>query len=307
MKNYTRRRVVQTIGTAAVGALICPTLAFDKPSEIRTRKIKSSGEDLPIVGLGTWQSFDAQNNTELRKQLTEVLLKMNANGGSVIDSSPMYGSSEKVVGDLTSQLKIQNSYFYATKVWTSGKQAGIDQMSQSMQKMQRSTMDLIQIHNLVDWKTHMATLKDMKNKGLIRYWGITHYTDSSHDSLAKIIKDEKPDFAQFNYSIRGRHAEKFLLNTSKENGCAVIINGPFESGSLFRAIKGKKLPEWCADLDINSWAQYFLKYILGEEAVNCVIPGTSKPHHVVDNMRAGHGRLPDAKERAKMVNYLNDL
>lgn len=262
---------------------------------------------MPLVGLGTWQSFDVGKDQEQRKQLTEVLLKMKEKGGRLIDSSPMYGSSEQVVGDLSAQANIQEAFFYATKVWTSGKEAGREQIARSMQRMKRRQMDLVQIHNLIDWKTHLATLKEMKAQGKIRYWGITHYTDSSHASLAKIIKGEKPDFAQFNYSITGRHADHFLFKTAKDNGTAVIINRPFEGGSLFRKTKGKTLPPWCEDLEIASWAQYFLKYILAEEAVNCVIPGTSKPHHVIDNMMAGYGRLPSSTERKKMLNYLTAL
>ncbi|SHJ02310.1 aldo/keto reductase [Pseudozobellia thermophila] len=307
MKNYSRRQAIKSISSLTAGTLVWPQYALEAKKEMGHRKIPSTGELLPLVGLGTWQSFDAGNDQDLRKQLTKVLLEMYKKGGRLIDSSPMYGSSEKVVGDLTSKLRVQDSFFYATKVWTSGKQAGVDQIAQSMQKMKRSKMDLIQIHNLVDWKTHLATLKEMKAQGQIGYWGVTHYTDSSHAALAKVIKDERPDFVQFNYSIMGRHAEKFLLNTAKEQGTAVIINRPFEGGSLFRKTKGKALPPWCAELEIASWAQYFLKYILSEEAVNCVIPGTSKPHHVVDNMMAGHGKLPNLSERKKMLAYIKSI
>ena len=176
-----------------------------------------------------------------------------------------------------------------------------------MQKMQRQQMDLMQIHNLVDWETHIKTLKDWKLEGKIRYWGFTHYTNASHDTLIKLIKQEKPDFVQFNYSINERNAEKRLLDTAKEYGTAVIINQPFDSGNLFRKIQGKQLPDWCTDMDINSWGQYFLKYILGHEAVTCVIPGTSKVKHLIDNMGAGYGRLPNAKERKMMIEYLNTL
>lgn len=274
---------------------------------MKTRKIESSGQLLPVVGLGTWQSFDVGNNSVERARLSEVLIQMKAKGGRVIDSSPMYGSSETVVGDLSSELGIQDHFFYATKVWTSGKQAGIGQMANSMKKMKRDTIDLMQIHNLVDWQTHHKTLLTMKDSGKIRYWGITHYTDASHKSLAKIIKDEKPDFVQFNYSINQRNAENELLATAQDHGTAVILNRPFDGGSLFRLTRGKDLPVWCEDLDIRSWAQYFLKYLLADEAVNCVIPGTSKPHHLVDNMNAGYGRFPNRKERKKMLDYISTL
>ncbi|MEX0313002.1 MAG: aldo/keto reductase [Allomuricauda sp.] len=279
-------------------------IAMDK---IRTRPIPSSGEALPIVGVGTWQTFDVGGSSEKRKVLTQVLSELHRFGGSAIDSSPMYASSERVVGNLTSNLAFQDELFYATKVWTSGKQAGIRQMEASMQKMRRKKMDLMQIHNLVDWKIHVKTLKTWKEEGKIRYWGITHYVDSSHSALEKIIKSERPDFVQFNYSIRSRHAENSLFDTVEKYGVATLINQPYESGSLFRRVKGESIPEWAKEYDINSWGQYFLKFILSNKQVTCVIPGTSKPHHMIDNMKAGLGRMPDQKARNKMAAYLRSL
>jgi len=305
--DFNRREALQLLSCATAGAFLMPSLMAFKTNAMIKRKIPSSGEELPIVGLGTWQTFDVGNNQEERMQLTEVLKEMKKLGGTVIDSSPMYGTSEKVVGDLCVQLNIQDSFFYATKVWTSGKQAGIDQMNASMTKMQRKQMDLMQIHNLVDWETHIKTLRDWKLEEKIGYWGFTHYTDASHDTLAKLIKQEKPDFVQFNYNINDRHAEDRLLGTAKDHGVAVIINQPFDSGNLFRTIRGKQLPEWCAEIDINSWGQYFLKYILGHDAVNCVIPGTSQAKHAIDNMGAGYGKLPNAKERKRMIEHLKTL
>ncbi|KQC31580.1 aldo/keto reductase [Flagellimonas eckloniae] len=281
-----------------------PLNANDK---VHTRIIPSTREAIPIVGLGTWQTFDVGNSSEKRKILNQVLVEMNRLGGTVIDSSPMYGSSEKVVGDLTSTLDFGNKLFYGTKVWTTGRQAGIQQMEASMKKMQRAKMDLIQIHNLTDWKTHVKTLKDWKEQGKIRYLGITHYVDSSHSSLEEIIKSERPDFVQFNYSIKSRHAEKSLFDTARKYKTATLINQPYESGSLFRLIKGKELPQWAKEQDINSWGQYFLKFILANENVSCVIPGTSKPHHMIDNMGAGLGKIPDTNLRNKMVAHLKSL
>jgi len=306
-KTYTRRQASKSLAFIAFGTAFLPYLESIKNQQMTTRKIPSSGRQLPVVGLGTWQTFDVGNDGSARAQLSEVLKKMKAKGGQVIDSSPMYGSSEQVVGDLTSELGIQDDFFYATKVWTSGRQAGIDQMAKSMKKMKRESMDLMQIHNLVDWQTHLKTLRAMKENGKIEYWGITHYTNASHKTLIQIIKDEKPDFVQFNYSINERNAEKGLLETAMDQGTAVILNRPFDGGSLFRLTRGKALPEWCEELDIRSWAQYFLKYLLAEKAVNCVIPGTSKPHHLVDNMMAGYGRFPSGKERIKMLDHLNTL
>ncbi|MGB5819613.1 MAG: aldo/keto reductase [Saonia sp.] len=307
MKKYSRRDVTKMMACFSAGAVVSPTLlSFQEGSMIR-RKIPSSGESLPVVGLGTWQSFDVGNDLSSRITLKKVLTHMKAYGGKCIDSSPMYGSSEEVVGDLTSELQIQDNFFYATKVWTSGKQSGIDQMHTSMERMNRKRMDLMQIHNLVDWKTHSKTLRDWKERGKISYWGITHYTNSSHDTLAKIIKSEKPDFVQFNYSINQRNAEKSLLRVAKENKTAVLINRPYDGGSLFSSTRGKELPDWCKDLKISSWGQFFLKYILSNDAVNCVIPGTSKPHHMIDNMKAGMGVLPTETIKKKMIRYLEDL
>ena len=270
-----------------------------------TRKIPASGEDLPVVGLGTWQTFDVGSSESERKTLKEVLTLMKEKGGKVIDSSPMYGSSEKVVGDLTTELVIQNYFFYATKVWISGKEQGINQMNESFRKMNRDKMDLMQIHNLVDWKTHLKTLRDWKEQGKIRYLGITHYTESAYDNLEEIMKKEKPDFVQFNYSIDSQEAERRLLPAAKDLGIAVLINRPYGGGSLFSRVKGKEIPEWAKEFDINSWGQFFLKFILSNEAVTCVIPGTSKPKHLVDNMMAGYGALPDKKTAGRMAEYFN--
>ncbi|MEW2922211.1 aldo/keto reductase [Muricauda sp. ANG21] len=305
---YNRREAIQLSVLAGLGlSLSGYSSAFNKLEKIQARPIPSSGELIPIVGLGTWQSFDVGNSKEQRDVLTEVLMEMNRLGGKMIDSSPMYGSSERVVGDLTAQLDFGNALFYATKVWTSGQTAGIRQMQDSMEKMQRRTMDLMQIHNLVDWKTHVKTLKGWKEEGKIRYWGITHYVDSTHATLENIIKTERPDFVQFNYSIRSRNAEKSLFDTAEKYGVATIINQPYESGSLFRAVKGKSLPEWAKENDIHSWGQYFLKFILSHKNVTCVIPGTSKPHHMIDNMTAGLGKLPDDNFRNQMVSHLKSL
>lgn len=305
---YSRREIVKFCGLAGLGIATFPLISGVKSQDkMIKRSIPSSEEMLPVVGLGTWQTFDVGNSKAELAVRKEVLMEMYRLGGTVIDSSPMYGSSEKVVGQLMAETNFQDRFFYATKVWTSGKQAGIDQMDSSFKKMRRSTMDLMQIHNLVDWQTHVKTLKAWKEKGKIRYWGITHYTDSSHSSLEKIIAMEKPDFAQFNYSIRSRNAEKSLFESCQKHNTAVIINQPYESGSLFRITKDKPLPDWCEEYGIQSWGQFFLKFILSHEAVTCVIPGTSKPKHTIDNMMAGYGRLPDVQGRERMIGYLKTL
>lgn len=274
---------------------------------LKRRILSSTDEMLPVVGLGTWIQFDVGASETERQPLTDVLKRMAEHGGKVIDSSPMYGNSEQVVGDLTTQTGLADKFFYATKVWTTGEQEGISQMQASMRKMRRTTMDLMQIHNLLDWQTHLKTLKKWKEEGKIRYTGITHYTASAHEQLEKIVKMEKIDFVQFNYSIRVRNAENSLLKAAQDKGVSVIINEPFEKGSLFGAVKGKNLPDWAADYDIKSWAQFFLKFILSNPAVTCAIPGTSNPAHLVDNMGAGYGKLPDEAGRKKMIEFIEKL
>lgn len=301
-KSMTRRSVLKLAGYAGLGAATFPlSHLFKMDKTMLTRPIPSSGEALPVVGLGTWIQFDVGAADAERQPLREVLQRMSELGGKLIDSSPMYGQSEQVVGDLTAATGLADRFFYATKVWTSGRQAGIDQMEASLRKMRRKIMDLMQVHNLVDWRTHLKTLEGWKAEGKVRYVGITHYTVSAHEQLEQIIKSEKIDFVQFNYSLRVRNAERRLLEAARDRGVAVIINEPFEKGELFSAIKGKALPEWATEYDINSWGQFFLKFILSHPAVNCVIPGTSNPKHAADNMGAGYGRMPDAKGRELMA------
>jgi diketogulonate reductase-like aldo/keto reductase len=271
------------------------------------RPIPSSGELLPVVGLGTWLQFDVGVSEVERKPLAEVLRLMLEQGGKLIDSSPMYGKSEQVIGDLTFEEGIENKFFYATKVWTSGRQNGIEQMETSLRKMRRKTIDLMQVHNLVDWQTHLKTLRNWKEEGKVRYIGVTHYTDSAHSQLEQIVKSRLVDFVQFNYSIRDRNAENGLLDAAKNNEVAVIINEPFATGSLFKKVKGKTLPHWASEFGMNNWSQLFLKYILADPAVTCIIPGTSDPGHLKDNMSAGYGPLPDEKTRLKMIHLVENL
>lgn len=296
------------IGMAAASAAVAldpfQSLAKSDLKMILERKIPSTGERLPVVGLGSWQQFDVGAGAAERTPLKEVLTKMQEMGGKVIDASPMYGRAEQVIGDLTTELKLNDKFFFATKVWTTGRQEGIDQMNASLRKMRRTKLDLMQVHNLQDWETHLKTLKDWKTEGKVRYIGITHYTDAAHSRLEQILKSEPIDFVQFNYSIRSRNAEKSLLKAARDKGVAVIINEPFEQGALFRAVKGKSLPAWAAEYDIKSWAQFFLKYIISHDAVTCVIPGTSDVKHLVDNLGAGEGRVPDEASRKKMRDWM---
>jgi diketogulonate reductase-like aldo/keto reductase len=268
--------------------------------ELLTRRIPSSGESLPIIGLGTWQTFDTGSSRAERQPLEEVLALFVKLGGRVIDSSPMYGRSEAVVGEIATKLKLQESLFLATKVWTTGKEAGIEQMERSLAQLQVKRIDLMQVHNLVDVHTHLATLRDWKQQGRARYIGITHYTSSAYNDVARLLSSEKLDFVQINYSILEREAEERLLPLAEERGVAVIINRPLGGGGLFSRVRDQKLPDWAAEFDCRSWAQFFLKWVVAHPAVTCAIPATSNASHLEDNMQAGAGRLPDARLRQRM-------
>ena len=262
---------------------------------------------MPVVGIGTYQTFDVGPKAPERAELTQVLQEFAALGGTVIDSSPMYGEAERVVGDLTGELGNRDQYFFATKVWTSGQQAGVRQMEQSLKLMRSANMDLMQIHNLLDLELHTRTLREWKASGRIRYMGITHYHEGAHADLERLIKTNSYDTVQFNYSMAEREAEARLLPACMEAGVAVIINRPFAQADLFGRVKGKPLPAWAAEFDCTTWAQFFLKYLLGNPAVTCVIPGTRRVAHLKDNMQAGMGRFPDAAMRRRMLALFNTL
>jgi diketogulonate reductase-like aldo/keto reductase len=300
----TRRQTLKC-AAAAAGATMLPSPRVQRAQAslpMLTRPIPQTSEPLPLVGVGTWQTFDVATSPAELAPRREVLNVLFEAGGKVIDSSPMYGRAETVVGILLREMKAFDKAFLATKVWTSGEAAGIRQMNESAARMQ-SAIDLMQIHNLVDWRTHLKTLRAWKAQGKVRYLGITHYTVPALDELAAIIRAEPVDFVQFAYSINVRAAEARLLPLCAERGVAVIVNQPFDSGSLFARVRGKALPAWAAEIGCSSWAQVFLKYILGHPAVTCVIPGTARPEHMRDNVAAGTGRLPDAAERRRMAEY----
>jgi diketogulonate reductase-like aldo/keto reductase len=271
-----------------------------------SRFIPSSGESIPVIGLGTWQTFDV-NPGRPNDSLLQVLTVFHQAGGRLIDSSPMYGQAEAAVGALTHALRKADDCFYATKVWISGKEEGIWQMESSFRRMRRSVIDLMQIHNLVDWKTHIETLRKWKDQGRIRYIGITHYTDDSHAALEQIITSVPIDFVQFNYSIFSRHAEHRLLPTAADHGVATLINRPLGEGRVFERVKGKPLPSWAKEYGIDNWSTFFLKFIVSHPAVTCVIPATSNPAHMVENVAAGSGAMPDHIMRRKMVDAVNAL
>ena len=294
----------QLAGIAAVSAMTGIDAAPAPQNQLR-RAIPRTGEWLPAIGLGTWQTFDVEGHAADRALARETLRLFVEAGGKLIDSSPMYGSSEAMVGDLAAELGVQPALFLATKVWTTGREQGIEQMQTSARRLRSQKIDLMQVHNLVDLQTHLKTLRNWKEQGRIRYFGFTHYTVGAHRELAALIKKEQPDFVQFNYSIATRDAERELLPVAAENKTAVLINRPFEGASLFQAVRGKPLPPWAAEIDCASWAQFFLKYIVSHPAVTCAIPATRDPKHLVDNMQGGVGRLPDEKMRQRMVAWLN--
>jgi diketogulonate reductase-like aldo/keto reductase len=266
-----------------------------------TRPIPSTGEAMPVIGLGTWRAFDAGADETTRRPLREVLRLLMDAGGRMIDSSPMYGRAEAVTGDLLAGLPARPRAFLATKVWTTGRERGVEQMRRSAELLRTEVIDLMQIHNLVDWRTHLASLRQMKEAGRIRFIGITHYTTGALRELAHILAGEPGiDFVQLGYSLATRAAETELLPLAAARGVAVIANQPLERGDLFRRVRGRALPEWAGEFDCVSWTQLFLKYVLAEPAVTCVIPATGSPEHMKDNLAAGFGQLPDARQRQQI-------
>jgi aryl-alcohol dehydrogenase-like predicted oxidoreductase len=308
MDNYddslqsSRRRWLRStaVGLATIG-LGNPVMS-EAASPI-VRKIPKSGELLPVIGLGTYDAFDIGNNASDRDPAKEVLKRFVELGGTIVDSSPMYGRAETAIGDLSAELKVNEKLWIATKVWTSGRESGISQMNDSLRKLRREKIELMQVHNLQDAKTHLATLRDWKKSGKIKYLGVTHYHAGAYDALEQAIKPGEMDFVQLNFSIAEREAEQRILRVAADVGTAVIVNRPYANGSLFGQVKGKLFPAWASDIDCASWGQFFLKYILGHPAVTCVIPATRDPKHLIDNMGAGLGRLPDEAMRKKMVEY----
>ena len=264
------------------------------------RVIPSSGEEMPVIGLGTSRVFDiepSKNELNVREQILDIFYE---NGGRLIDTSPMYGMSEEIIGITAKKYIEKNRFFLATKVWTEGRENGMRQIEESFQKMRTDKISLIQVHNLLDWKTQIKTLRSLKDEGRIDYIGITHYKSNAFDEMIKIMKAEKVDFAQFNYSMGEREAEQKILPFCKDNGIATLINRPFMRGRLFREAQEKKLPSWVSDYDIDSWGQFFLKYIISHDAVTNIIPATSKPKNMLDNARAGMGRMLDEKAKKRM-------
>lgn len=296
------RLIAAALGTAGtVGSTAQAVPAGPGGNAMLSRRIPSSGEMLPVIGLGTWQTFDVGNGSAERAPLEQVLAAFIEGGGKLIDSSPMYGRSEDVAGELAERMGLRNRLFIATKVWTQGKEAGKSQMEDSMRKLKADPIDLMQVHNLIDVERHLETLEEWKRAGRVRHVGVTHYTASGQREIARVLERHKLDFVQINYSAGEREAEQRLLPLAAERGVAVIANRPFASGELLRRLKSKPLPSWAAEIDCASWAQALLKYVVSNPAVHCAIPATANPVHVRDNVRAGYGRMPDAALRKRIV------
>ena len=263
------------------------------------KRIPSSGEEIPAIGLGTWQTFDVQPSGYA--PLEEVMREFVALGGRLVDSSPMYGRSETAVGDIAMAAGVHGSLFLATKVWTSGRREGIAQMESSMAKLRAPKIDLMQVHNLVDAATHLATLREWKKEGRVRYIGVTHYTSSAYAEVESVLRRETVDFLQINYSAREREAERRILPLAQEKGIAVIANRPFTEGSLLRRLASMPLPSFAAEIDCTSWAQLLLKFVISHPAITCAIPATSKVKHLRDNLGAARGRMPDEAMRSRIA------
>jgi aryl-alcohol dehydrogenase-like predicted oxidoreductase len=301
--NLTRSRLLR-LGAALSLTSAWPLRASaQSPGAVRmnTRPIPSTQEALPVVGCGTWIGFDVAAGSAEYQRLPGVLDALFAAGGKVIDSSPMYGRAEAVTGDLLAASNQRSKAFLATKVWTSGREAGIAQMEQSFARLRTDRIDLMQVHNLVDWRTHLKTLRGWKDKGRVRYIGITHYVDSAHEAVARVLTSRRVDFVQINYSAADRAAERLVLPLARDRGVAVLVNRPFVEGALLRRLGDQPLPEFASEIDCRSWSELLLKFVISHPAVTCAIPATSSAAHLRDNMRAADGPMPDPALRERIA------
>ncbi len=296
-----RRQFIETM--AAYSAL--PLVGKAQSAPAITRAIPSSSERIPIIGMGTWQTFDVGRSAEGRARQRAVLQEFFARGGRLIDSSPMYGSAEPVVGDLLAQIRPRVAPFAASKVWVPAKRLGVIQTEASRKQWGIPRFDLLAVHNLLDWEAHLDTLREMKADGRVRYIGVTTSHGRRHDLLEEIMRSQPLDFVQFTYNLADRSAEAWLLPLARDRRIAVIINRPLDGGELFDRVRGKQLPGWAAESGIRNWAQFFLKFVVSHPAVTCAIPATTQRAHVVENMGAVVGRLPDAALRRRMADYFN--
>ncbi len=302
MNRWNRRQILAA--AAALG--IAPGAVVAAESEMLTKPVPSSGEPVPVIGLGTYSVFDVESTRDAIAQRRDIVDRLTTHGGSVIDTSPMYNRSERVIGDVIAAGAEREKLFLATKVWTDGRDSGATQMQRSFDLMKTKTVDLMQVHNLRDTEVHLKTIREWQEDGRIRYSGLTHYTAGAHGALADEMRSYKPDFIQINYSLGEREAEQRVLPLAQELGIAVLINRPFQAGRLFRAVSGKTLPDFARGF-AQSWGQFFLKFIVSHPAVTCAIPATRKPHHMLDNLGAGFGELPNDGMRRRMVDYFEAL
>jgi diketogulonate reductase-like aldo/keto reductase len=301
-KSWTRRDAI----AASVALATAPLIGSSEEQLMISRPIHASGERLPVIGLGTYSVFDVASTPEAIAERLDIVELLLGAGGSVLDSSPMYNRAEQVIGDIIAAGAPRDAMFLATKVWTDGRAAGAAQMQRSAELMQTSVIDLMQVHNLRDTAVHMATIRELQEQGMVRYSGVTHYTASALDAVERALQEFRPQFVQINYSLAEREADERLLPLAQDLGIAVLINRPYQAGRLFSAVRGRELPGWATDF-AASWGQFFLKFIISHSAVTCVIPATSKPHHMRDNLEAGFGELPDAVTRQRMVAFVQEL
>ena len=308
-ENINRRQFIEK-GIGLAGAVASGFIYSGSVNAALTsirKAIPKTGEMLPVIGMGTSRTFDASGDAELLARLMRVTQTFFDLGGGMIDSSPMYGASQKVLGKLLPKVNGKKNLFAATKVWIEGKEEGVEQMNASREQWGIQNFDLMQIHNLVDWENHFETLQQMKADGKIRYIGITTSHGRYHSQLSNILEKHNFDFVQLTYNIGNRDVESPLLSIAQEKGVAVIANRPYQRGDLFRHVKGKPLPAWAGDFNCTSWGQYFLKYAVSHPAVTCAIPATTKVKHMKDNMQAARGVLPTPKQRIQMVKYFESL
>lgn len=290
----SRATFLRLTGATAAGLLLGGGALAAAAPAMQRRPIPASGELLPVIGLGTWQGFDFAPGSPEYDRLSGVLQALFAAGGSVIDSSPMYGRAEATTGELLAATGSRRQAFLASKVWTSGRPEGQRQIADSARLLGAGVLDLMQVHNLVDWRTQLATLRDLQAAGRLRYVGVTHYHAGAYDELAVVLRAERLDFLQINYSLDEREAERRILPLAAERGVAVLINRPFGGGGLLRRLRERSLPAWAGEVGAASWAQLLLKFVLSQPAVNCAIPGTSRREHMADNAAAGFGPIPEA-------------
>ncbi len=297
-----RRHFLGTSAVAAMSALIAPQFAFAAAAAgMSTRPIPSTGEAVPVIGMGTSGSFEVGGTVAERDPLREVLRRFFAGGGRLIDTAPSYGPAESVLGDLLAELGLRGQAFLATKLGTTGREAGLEQFTTSLQRMRTDRIDLLQVHNLRDWRTQLALARELKAEGKVRYVGLTHYVDRAHAELVEAVRESKPDFLQINYSVTQRAAEKTVFPVARDLGIAVLTNRNFDDGKLFAVVKDKPLPAWAAEAGATSWAQLFLRFVLGAPEVTAVIPATGKPDRQSDNLKAGSHAPLDTRQRDLLI------